>query len=168
MNFNPPKFNESAVIVLIEEVTNSLILTERSLHLRDHPGEICFAGGRWHESDKNLWYTALRELKEELGIEPSRVTLTRSLPIEQTLKGSIIYPWLATIPELSPYCINEEEVTSLLKLPMQEVMLPDNYKDIVVERYGLKIRSCQFTASEYFIWGATARIMRRLCLDAGN
>ena len=59
----------SAVLVLHELATDSLVLTKRSNKLRHHPGEICFPGGIWENQDENLYATALRELNEELGIE---------------------------------------------------------------------------------------------------
>lgn len=153
---------ESAVIVLHEQATDSLILTERAAHLRDHPGEICFPGGRWELGDDDLSDTALRELYEELGITKDRIQLIKKLDIEQTINGSIIHPWFATISMLKPYVRNSDEVARVLMLPMQMVNKITHYNDIVVNRSGMQITTCQFTASQYFIWGATARIMKQL------
>ncbi len=153
---------ESAVIVLHEQATDSLILTERAAHLRDHPGEICFTGGRWELGDKDLSDTALRELYEELGVTRDRIQLIKKLDIEETLNGSIIHPWFATISVLRPYTLNSDEVTQVLMLPMKTVNKITNYNDIVVSRSSIQITTCQFTASQYFIWGATARIMKQL------
>ncbi len=155
---------ESAVIVLLEQATNSLVLTQRSANLRDHPGEVCFPGGRWQAGDADFWLTALRELKEELGVDSQRVTPIQELQREKTLNGSTIHPWLATISMLEPYTVNQREVAAVFTLPMREVRVITNYKEVVVERYGRIVKSCQFTASDYFIWGATARIMKQLCL----
>lgn len=167
MNFHPSnpskRSKESAVIVLIEETTDALILTQRSAHLRDHPGEICFPGGRWQVGDSNFLATALRELQEELGVEASRIQPIKPLGREKTLHGAIIYPWLATISTLQPYIANAHEVASVLTLPMREVKDITNYKEIVIHRDGNLFKSCQFTASQEFVWGATARIMRQLC-----
>jgi 8-oxo-dGTP pyrophosphatase MutT (NUDIX family) len=153
---------ESAVIVLHEQATDSLILTERAAHLRDHPSEICFPGGRWELGDDDLSDTALRELYEELGITKDRIQLIKKLDIEQTINGSIIHPWFATISMLKPYVRNSDEVARVLMLPMQMVNKLTHYNDIVVNRSGMQITTCQFTASQYFIWGATARIMKQL------
>ncbi len=134
------------------------------MSLRDHPGEICFPGGRWEASDDDLWSTALRELQEELGVKPERVQLVRALLPQHTLRSSKIYPWLARIQTLQPYSINESEVTSVITIPMKEVLNPANYKEVIVPRYGFSVKSRQFTASEHFIWGATVEIMKQLCL----
>lgn len=158
------QWTHAGVIVLYERSTECLILNKRSEHLRTHPGEVCFPGGIWEEGDKDLYATALRELDEELGISSERITLIRELAVERTLLGSIIHPWFASIDFLEPFQINNNEVASVLHIPMTLVMNLKNYKDIWVERRGIKFKSCQFIGHEEYIWGATARIMRRLTL----
>lgn len=154
---------ESAVVVIHEQATDSLILTRRTGHLREHPGEVCFPGGRWEPCDSDLWATALRELHEELGIDAARVQLVKQLEPEQTLRGSIIYPWFATISTLEPYVSNTYEVAEVLMLPMLAVNTISNYEDMIINRSGKRLTTCQFTASRYLVWGATARIMKQLC-----
>jgi 8-oxo-dGTP pyrophosphatase MutT (NUDIX family) len=155
--------NRSAVIVLYEQETDSLILTLRSPHMRSHPGEICFPGGRWEWGDKDLWATALRELQEELAITADRVQYIGELNPEITLRGTIIHPWLASISSIHPYKINELEVAALVTLPLKLVLAAENYHEIEVSRFGKRIKSWQFTPSEKKVWGATARIMKQLC-----
>ncbi len=163
---NPLNTNElpgpSAVVVLHEKATDSLILTQRSMHLSSHPGDICFPGGYWQVGDTSLWETALRELREELGIAPNRVELLKKLQPEQTLSGCVIYPWFASINTLIPYSANVREVAAVLTIPMPDVLSSANYKDIVLNREGEMISSAQFTACDYFVWGATVRIMKQL------
>lgn len=166
MRFEPSMLTElsqhSSVIVLLEEATDSLILTQRSLNLRHHPGEICFPGGFWQADDKTLWETALRELREELGIEASRVQCLKPLNPEQTLSGMIIYPWYASISSLIPYHANPREVSAVISIPLKEITSVINYREITIQREDQLIQSIQFTASHYFIWGATVRIMKQL------
>lgn len=153
---------KSSVIVLTETASDQLILTRRSERLHDHPGEICFPGGHWQQDDINLWTTALRELQEELGIEATRISLISKLNTERTLKGTIITPWIASIDHIQPYKINPEEVDSLVLLPMIDVRNTHNYQELQLTRQGVTITTCQYTASQHVIWGATARIMRQL------
>lgn len=152
----------SAVIVLLEEATHSLILTQRSPDMRHHPGEICFPGGLWQSDDKTLWETALRELREELGIESSRVKLLKQLDPEQTLAGMVIHPWFASISSLIPYHANIREVSAVITIPLQEITQSSHYKEIIIHRDDQLIPTVQFTACHYFIWGATVRIMKQL------
>jgi hypothetical protein len=157
----------ASVVVLHETSTDSLILTKRSSQLRNHPGEVCFPGGLWEETDDNLYATALRELYEELGVTASRVTLIRELQVESTLLGTVIYPWLASIDSINPFYINTEEVSSVLCIPMSLVKNIENYRETIISRGSLQFKSCEFTANEEFIWGATVRIMKQLCVDDG-
>ncbi|WP_419418695.1 NUDIX hydrolase [Legionella sp. D16C41] len=152
----------AAVLVLHEQATNSIILTERSNQLQMHPGEICFPGGLWEEQDESLFATALRELNEELGIESHRVTLIKPLKPEQTLTGYLIYPWLATIKTINPYSLSEE-VVDVFPITVTKACKIANYQLIEVERRGFKFKSYQFMPERRFVWGATARIMRQLC-----
>ena len=158
------KLRNSAVIVLHELSTDSLILTKRSITLRNHPGEICFPGGVWEKQDENLYATALRELHEELGINKDRITLIKELQIEQTLLGSIIHPWLANIETIQPYLLNLPEVTALIQIPWSLVINPKNYRNLIVEKAGINFKSCKFVPNDELIWGATARIMKQLTL----
>ncbi|CAM2757774.1 MutT/nudix family transporter protein [Legionella steigerwaltii] len=158
------KIVHSAVVVLYEQESESLILTKRSDRLRAHPGEICFPGGSWEEGDENYYATAVRELHEELGITPDRITPIRELNIQKTLLGSIIHPWLASIESVHPYQLNYQEVVRLISIPMALVQDAKNYKDFVIERDGRRYISCEFTANKDWVWGATARIMKQLVL----
>lgn len=153
---------QSAVIVLYEQVSDSLILTQRSEHLRAHPGEICFPGGRWEVGDKNFYATAQREVYEELGITANRITLIKELAIEKTISGVEIYPWFATITSVHPYSLNTEEVVRLIAVPMSLVQDAQNYRDFSIEYENHLLKSCEFIFNENRIWGATARIMRQL------
>ncbi|MCL9685033.1 NUDIX hydrolase [Legionella maioricensis] len=153
---------QSAVMVLHELATDSLILTKRSNELRHHPGEICFPGGKQETGDESLYATALRELYEELGITAARIMPIRKLQIERTLLGTTIHPWLASIDSIRPYHQNPQEVATLIFIPMSLVINPQNYREIVVERDGLRFKSCEFIPNDELVWGATARIMKQL------
>ncbi|KTD11157.1 MutT/nudix family transporter protein [Legionella gratiana] len=155
-------FTNSAVIVLYEQESDSLILTQRSEQLRTHPGEICFPGGLWEEGDENYYATALRELNEELGISADRITLIKKLKTQRTLLGSIIHPWLAGIKSVHPYHLNTHEVVRLISIPMSLVKDSRNYRTFMIERNGRQYKSCEFTGNKDWVWGATARIMKQL------
>ncbi len=152
----------SAVMVLHEIATDSLVLTKRTSQLRHHPGEICFPGGKKDVGDKDLYATALRELYEELGITEDRITLVKQLQIERTLLGTVIQPWLAKIQSIKPYHLNVLEVATLVFIPMPLVLDSKNYRDLIVERAGIKFKSCEFIPNDELVWGATARIMKQL------
>lgn len=115
---NKKNAKHSGVIVLYEQSSDSLILTQRSDQLRTHPGEICFPGGRWDEMDENFLATAFRELHEELDVAAERVTLIKELNSVKTLLGVTIHPWLASIESIHPYQLNKQEAIRLIFIPM--------------------------------------------------
>lgn len=154
---------EYSVIVLHDQITDSLLLTQRSNNLKLHPGEICFPGGRWEAQDRDLYITALRELNEELGIEASRVTFVRELKRDMTLMGHVIHPWLASINGIIPYILNPQEVSKIVLVPMNLAKQLNYYIDYDVERMGVRFKSCRFLFNNALIWGVTARIMKQLC-----
>ncbi len=153
------KVVHSAVLILHEQKTDSLILTKRSAHLRDHPGEICFPGGLWEVGDRDYYATALREVREELGINADRIQLIKELTQEQTLFGVVIHPWLARIDTLEPLVINHEEVASVLSVPFALAQQAERYRPISFTRGGKSYLTYEFIHQSERIWGATARIM---------
>lgn len=154
--------HHAAVMVLYEVDTDSLVLTERSALLKNHPGEICFPGGRWQSSDVNYYHTAQRELSEEMGISRDRLLDPRAMETEMTLTGFVIHPWFARIETIEPYQLDPNEVVAVHRAPMHSVKNRHHYKKIIVERNGFKVQTIQYTINELVVWGATARIMMQL------
>lgn len=154
----------SAVAVLHDLSSDCFILTKRSAHLRHHPGEVCFPGGYWEETDSSLYATALRELDEELNINSSRVTLIKPLERVGTLLGTPIYPWLGKIESLTPFNMNIEEVEKVLSIPVSLVRAAENYEEVTLRKGQYEFKSVRFVAHKELIWGATAKIMLQLSL----
>jgi 8-oxo-dGTP pyrophosphatase MutT (NUDIX family) len=157
--------SQSSVIVLHDLSTDSLVLTKRSEHLKNHPGEVCFPGGFRESEDKSLLDTALRELHEELNIAADRVTFIKEMKVETTLLGAVIQPWLASIESIVPYRINPSEVNSIISVSMDLVTNINNYKELIIERNGMRFVSWEFIQNKEVIWGATARIMKQLAKE---
>ena len=168
MDYNNSKIiysHHSAVVVLHEISSDSLVLTKRNEQLRSHPGQISFPGGLCEEHDQSFYDTALRELYEELGISRDRVELVTELKVEKTLAGIMIHPWFSHIESIHPYQLNLKEVSSILLTPMNLVTDLDNYREITLVRDGIRFKSCEFIPDNGIIWGATARIMKQLAMN---
>ncbi|MBI2969803.1 MAG: CoA pyrophosphatase, partial [Gammaproteobacteria bacterium] len=91
-----------------------VVFTRRPDHMPTHPGQVSFPGGRRHAGDASTAETALREAREELGIDPGLVTIMGRLDDAWSIAGHHVIPyvgWLDRRPALSP---NPAEVAEVL------------------------------------------------------
>lgn len=140
----------------------SVLLTKRSSRLKHHPGQIAFPGGKVDDSDADAPAAALREAWEEVGLEPETVSVKGVLPPHETVTGFSITPVLATVS--APFIPVPEtgEVDEVFQTPLSHVLDPTRYS--VQSRYWRRQRRHYYTVpfGPYYIWGATARILRSL------
>jgi 8-oxo-dGTP pyrophosphatase MutT (NUDIX family) len=109
----------------------NVLLTQRSAHLRDHPNQISFPGGRVEGGDENRIDTALREATEETGLARERVEVLGMLPVHEMSSGFRISPvvgWIEPPFELAP---DPFEVAAAFEVPLAHFLDPANH----VRRY---------------------------------
>jgi 8-oxo-dGTP pyrophosphatase MutT (NUDIX family) len=146
----------------------ALILTKRSSHLKHHPGQIAFPGGKVDATDASPEAAALREAQEEIGLDPSRVEIIGTLPVHETVTGFAMTPLVGLIR--GPFLPTPEagEVEEVFTVPLAHVLDPTRF---AIERRRWMGVSRQFYTvpyGPYYIWGATARILRGLAERAGE
>lgn len=140
-----------------------LLFTRRASHLYDHAGQICFPGGRIEDSDKDAVAAALRETHEEIGVSSEYIQLIGTQPgfltsTRFTMKPVIGYvrPGFTIRPDLT-------EVAEVFEVPLSFLMDPSHH---FLHRAHLPDGGHRFYFSmpwkEYFIWGATAALIRNL------
>ena len=156
-------------LVLRHELT--VLLTQRTDHLTDHPSQISFPGGRAEASDVDDVATALREAREEIGLDPSQVEVLGSLPTYTTGTGFVVTPVVGLVRlgfELKP---DPFEVAEVFEVPLAWLMDPSHHHRHAVEDAGVKreFLSIPWPGTDssgqprrYFIWGATAAMLRNL------
>jgi 8-oxo-dGTP pyrophosphatase MutT (NUDIX family) len=154
----------AAVLVgLVERAAGpALLLTQRTEHLRDHAGQICFPGGRIEADDANAAAAALREAEEEIGLHPERVGVLGELPLYQTVTGFHIHPvvgWIIPPFELRP---DPFEVAEAFEVPLHYVLDPANHRRQSYRRGPLTRGYYVLPYQGRFIWGATAGIIVNL------
>lgn len=158
------KLRQASVLVPIVEIDGGarLILTMRAPSLKHHPGQIAFPGGKVDETDNGIVEAALREAEEEIGLPPADVDALGSLPAHETVTGFVATPVLGLIaPEFQPR-VQDGEVAEVFSVPLDHVLEPANYT--IQSRYWRGTRRHYFTVpwGPYYIWGATARMLRAL------
>ena len=139
-----------------------LILTKRASHLQHHPGQIALPGGKVETRDADHEATALREAHEEIGLQPNLVDIMGRLPAHETVTGFQITPVLGHIRADFIPSPQPGEVDEVFAVPLQHVLNPANYR---IERRQWRGEWRHFYAvpyGPYYIWGATARILRGL------
>lgn len=149
----------AVVIGIFRNAPHGVIFVERAAHLRDHPGQIGLPGGSVHPEDADLQATALRELHEEVGVEPSRVTIVARLPlVSQRLANNFdVTPFVAVI-EPGELRIDSSETAGVFTVPL-DTLVGEGLREDSVDHRGLRVQSLVLDYEGYRIWGFTARIL---------
>lgn len=139
-----------------------VILTRRSAQLRHHPGQVAFPGGKLDQGDPSPEAAALREAHEEIGLEPSSVTLIGRLPDHQTVTGYLVTPVLGLVSgPYHPRC-EPGEVAEIFEVPLSHLLDIRNYRIESRHWRGQLRHYYTIPWGPWYIWGATARILRGL------
>lgn len=137
-----------------------VLLTVRSLHLRHHPGQICFPGGKVEEQDNSISDTARREALEEINLQCKQSNILGVLPNHQTLTGFNISPIVALVKQPEDLLIDENEVSEIFSVPLNFLLDLNNYISIHTKRNNKHHTIHYITYKKYKIWGATAAILK--------
>ncbi len=145
----------------------ALILTKRSSHLKHHPGQIAFPGGKVDPGDASAEAAALRETREEIGLPSDRVRILGTLPVHETVTGFAITPFVGLIE--GPFAPIPEagEVDEVFTVPLPHVLTPARFAIERRQWLGVWRRYYAVPYGPYYIWGATARILRGLAERVG-
>lgn len=154
------------IAVVTHADTPTLLLTQRTAHLKHHSGQIAFPGGSAEEHDDGAIATALREAHEEIGLSPEKVEIIGSLPEYHTVTGYLVTPVVGLVEPGIALLPDPAEVAEIFEVPLGFLMDPRNHqrRRIVLDAAERTFFSMPYQPSaerdEYFIWGATAAMLR--------
>ena len=145
--------------IVLRQSGPSVLLTQRTAHLKDHPGQISFPGGRVEPADASPAATALREAQEEIGLAARHVEILGYLPEYRTGTGFRVTPVVAVVKP--PFNLRPEpgEVAEIFEVPFSFLMDSANHQQHSQHYRGKLRHYFAMPYGEYFIWGATAGII---------
>lgn len=154
-------FTPAAVLVPIvaREDGLSVLLTQRTLHLNHHPGQISFPGGRMESGDTGPVMTALRETEEEIGLSSEQVELLGRLPEYRTGTGFAVTPVVGLVRPPLSLTLDTFEVAEVFEVPLGFLLDPENHKRHRMEYQGRMREYYAMPYGDRYIWGATAGML---------
>jgi len=172
-----PRFMErlpahaSVLVPLVQRDELSVLLTQRTDHLSDHPGQISFPGGRAEPEDRDATATALREAHEEIGLGADHIDVLGLMPTYTTGTGFIVTPVVALVDPAFTLQADPFEVAEVFEVPLAFLMNPAHHRRHSVEVAGVQRQFLSIPwqgvdadgkPRRYFVWGATAAMLRNL------
>lgn len=153
--------------IVVRDAGHTVMLTQRTAHLRDHAGQISFPGGRVEADDLSPTHTALRETEEEVGLSRERVEILGFLPEYLTGTGFRVTPVVGLVHP--PFDLQPDpfEVAEVFEVPLAFLLDPANHQRHEMHYRGALRQYFAMPYGDYFIWGATAGMIRSLSQRLG-
>lgn len=140
----------------------TILLTQRTAHLRDHAGQVSFPGGRCEPADDSVVATALREAREEVGLDPAQVEVLGQLDEYRTGTGFAVAPVVGLVTPPLALKLDDFEVADVFEPPLDFLLHSENFRRHSIEYRGAWREYWAVPWQDRFIWGATAGMLVNL------
>lgn len=157
-----PVRQAAVLFAIVDHAQPTVLLTQRSNNLPSHPGQISFPGGKVEPHDKDPLATALRETEEEIGLTPDFIEPLGYLDNYRTGTNFNVVPVVALVSPGFELAIDKREVESAFEVPLEFLLNADNHELHQREWKGRTRTYYAMPYDDYFIWGATAGMIRNL------
>jgi 8-oxo-dGTP pyrophosphatase MutT (NUDIX family) len=164
LNLPGLELRDSAVLApfLMRDDVPRLLFTLRPAHLRRHAGQVSFPGGARDPEDPTPLHTALRELREELGVPEDAVDVLGMLDEIPTTSEFRVVPYVGVLDPRVQLRPDADEIAEVVEVPVPALLVP-TVRRIEKRFYRGAERDVYFYDVEgHTIWGATARILKNL------
>jgi 8-oxo-dGTP pyrophosphatase MutT (NUDIX family) len=155
----------SAVLIPLYETQGRyyIVFIRRTETVKDHKGQISFPGGARDVNDRTLLHTAVRESREEIGLRTKDIEIIGELDDELTTTSNfVVTPFVAIIPWPYRFKKNKDEVAEIIRVPVEELLGKGSVKQGSETLNDRPIESYTYSYEGKVIWGATARILKKL------
>ncbi|MCT4616397.1 MAG: CoA pyrophosphatase [Marinifilaceae bacterium] len=165
-NSDPTKARDSSVLILFYHNAKGELcfpLIKRTSDNSKHSGQVSLPGGKKEKEDNNNESTAIRETYEELGLNPSKISIIGKLSkLYIPISNFMVYPIIGiynTIPQYKP---SKKEVEYIIECKLKDLLNPDNISSFEFSRSDINIIAPYFNIDDNKVWGATAMILSEL------
>ena len=154
---------DAAVLIAVTDRPDpGVIFVQRPNHMRNHPGQVAFPGGKIDPGDSDAVDAALREAHEEVALERVHVDIIGLTDSFQSGSGYNIQPVLGVIPPDLPFVADPSEVESWFEAPLEFILDPKNRTIHEGTWNGRRRHYYEMFWGDYRIWGITAGILNNL------
>ena len=156
-------YRQAAVLIAITDKPKpSIILTRRPLHMKTHAGEVAFPGGKLESFDVDAKHAALREADEEIGLKQQYVDVLGYLDTYKVGSGFNVCPVVAVVSKGYNLTADPNEVDEIFEVPLDFLMDVNNFQRHSKMWQGKQRHYYVIEYKNYFIWGATADMLKNL------
>jgi 8-oxo-dGTP pyrophosphatase MutT (NUDIX family) len=155
-------FQAAVLVPIVAREDLTVLFTQRTEHLPRHAGQIAFPGGKMEAGETEPLATALRETREEIGLDPAFIEPLGYLDAYHTGTGYRIVPVVALVRKGFDLALDASEVADAFEVPLAFLMDPDNHQTHMRVLAGAERRYHAMPFQERYIWGATAGILKNM------